>query len=165
MNITGSFNFTTPSFSTSGNTNPNPLTFSSQVILPNATSTLTVNNSLTFAGPLTGIPASSAVITLADLGTIDFAQTNNLTTPVTPNFTNPITVNITSPSLIGVGGAFGTVIVGANNALGTTGTLTLTGSYARVVRGDGVTLPNPVTFNASTFTFGAPPMCRSPAIL
>ena len=128
--------------------NPNPLTFSNPVILPNATSTLTVNNNTTFGGLVTGVPLSTAVITLAGLGTVDFAQTNN--------FTNPITVNMVGASLTGVGGAFGTVIVGANNAFGVTGALTLTGGMLQSSVATGVTLSNPITLNASTFTFGGP---------
>ena len=111
--------------------------------------TLTVNNNTTFAGVIGGTPASTAAFTLNGLGTIDFGATNT--------FVNPVTVNMAGASLTGLGGAFGTVILGANNALGVTGAVSLTGGILQTSVATGVTIPNPITVNTATFTFGGPP--------
>ena len=137
VTISGSTTITGTSFAGSG---PTPLTFASPATL-SASATLTVNNSTTFGGIVTG--ATGSTLTLAGLGTIVFGETNALG--------GPVVVNMSSGAFAGVGGVFGTVVVGSNNALGT-GTLTLTGGAIQSGSSTGVTLANAVTMSAGTDT-------------
>src|SRR5262249_13408180 len=84
----------------------------------------------------------------------------------------PVAINMTSAAFNGVGGAFGKVILGSNNALGVntgtagTGVLTLTSGALESSSATGVTLANPtVNFSNSNVQFtGTSPLTFTGAV-
>ena len=99
---------------------------------------------MTFSNVVAG--TGTGIVTLAGLGTVWFTKTNT--------FTNPVTVNMANAAFLGVGGVFGSVVLGSNNALGAgTNTLTLTSGAPQSGMVGGVTLSNPITFSNSTVAF------------
>ena len=126
--------------------NPTPLTLSGPVSFPSgtATATLTISNSATFSNVVSG--TGTGLVTLAGLGTVSFTKTNT--------FKNPVTVNMANAAFLGVGGVFGSVVLGSNNGLGAgTNTLTLSSGALQSGVSGGVTLSNPITFSNSTLAF------------